>query len=186
MSEALAPQRSRLRLLVWAPVLLFAVVGILLAIGLTRDPETLPSVLVGKPAPAFSLPPIPGRDEQGFASGDLGGRPMLVNVFASWCLPCRAEHPLLSRLAETGVVIQGINYKDRPEDVRAWLAELGDPFEKVGSDQSGRVGIDWGVYGVPETFVLDREGRIVHRHVGPLQPQDLDRLRALLAELARK
>ena len=96
---------------------------------------------------------------------------MLVSVFASWCVPCRIEHPVVSRLAEQGVVVQGINYKDKPQDAKAWLAELGDPFAHIGADRNGRVGIDWGVYGVPETYVIDKDGRVAYRHVGPLQPQ---------------
>ena len=99
---------------------------------------------------------------------------MLVNVFASWCVPCRIEHPLVARLAEQGVVVHGINYKDRPEAARAWLGELGDPFRHVGVDADGRTAIEWGVYGVPETFVIDRDGRIAYRHVGPLQPHDVE------------
>ena len=174
------------RLLFLLPVLLFALFAVFFAIGLTRDPSTLPSALVGKPAPEFALPPLEGRDGPGFSRADLGGRPMLVNVFASWCVPCRVEHPILARLAEEGVVVQGINYKDRPEAARAWLAELGDPFTRIGADRQGRVAIDWGVYGVPETFVVDQAGNIVHRHVGPLQARDVERtIRPLLAELAR-
>lgn len=161
-------------LLFMLPVALFALVGVFLAIGLTRDPSTLPSALVGKPAPNFALPPLQGRDTHGLARADLGGQPMLVNVFASWCVPCRIEHPVIARLAERGVVIHGINYKDRPEAATAWLQELGDPFQHVGADRDGRVGIDWGVYGVPETFVLDRDGNIAYRHVGPLQPRDVE------------
>ena len=186
MAELVASRRPRFRLVLWAPVLLLAVIGAVLAVGLRRDPGALPSALVGKPAPSFSLPPIPGRDERGFSTADLGGEPMLVNVFASWCVPCRVEHPVLSRLAQGGVVLQGINYKDRPQDATAWLAELGDPFTRIGSDRDGRVGIEWGVYGIPETFVVDRERRIVYRHVGPMQPQDADKIRGLLAELGRK
>lgn len=177
MSEAVTdpqPAPRRRPLLFIVPLALFALVGVFLAIGLTRDPSTLPSALVGKDAPAFALPPLEGRDGQGFARSDLGGRPMLVNVFASWCVPCRIEHPVVSRLAEQGVVVQGINYKDRPEDAKAWLAELGDPFQRVGADRDGRVAIEWGVYGVPETFVVDKNGKIAYRHVGPLQPRDVE------------
>jgi cytochrome c biogenesis protein CcmG/thiol:disulfide interchange protein DsbE len=176
----------RRRLLLWAPALIFVVIGAVLAIGLTRDPEVLPSVLVGKPAPAFDLPPIPGRDDHGFSRADLGGQPMLVNVFASWCIPCRVEHPVLSGLAQEGVVLQGINYKDAPADVKAWLNELGDPFQHIGSDRNGRAGIEFGVYGVPETFVIDGDGQIVYRQVGPVQPQDLPKIRTILAELKQK
>jgi cytochrome c biogenesis protein CcmG/thiol:disulfide interchange protein DsbE len=173
MEEAL-PQPNRRRLLVYGvPLALFVLVGAFLAIGLTRDPSTLPSALIGKPAPEFNLPPLEGRDGPGLSRADLGGTPMLVNMFASWCVPCRIEHPLLTQLAKQGVAIQGINYKDRPQDAGAWLAELGDPFQHLGADRDGRVAIDWGVYGVPETYVIDKQGRIAYRHVGPLQPQDL-------------
>lgn len=174
MAQAAPAPARRRSVLVLLPLLLFALVGIFLAVGLTRDPSTLPSALIGRPAPDFALPPLEGRDEHGLARADLGGQPMLVNVFASWCVPCRIEHPILGRLAEQGVAIQGINYKDRPADAKAWLAELGDPFRRVGADRDGRVAIEWGVYGVPETFVLDREGNIAYRHVGPLQPRDVD------------
>jgi len=174
--EQVAAAPARRRWLLFAlPVVVFASLAVFLGLGLTRDPSTLPSALVGKPAPEFVLPPLEGRDEHGLGRADLGGRPMLVNVFASWCVPCRIEHPVLTRLAEQGVVVQAINYKDRPEDAKAWLAELGDPFEHVGADRSGRVGIDWGVYGVPETYVIDKDGRIAYRHVGPLQPHDVER-----------
>ena len=175
MQEAMATPPRRRLLLFGIPLALFLLVGAFLAIGLTRDPSTLPSALVGKPAPEFSLPPVEGRDGHGLSRADLGGKPMLVNIFASWCVPCRIEHPIITRLAEQGVVVQAINYKDRPEDAMAWLAELGDPYQHIGADRSGRVGIDWGVYGVPETYVIDKDGRIAYRHVGPLQAQDLDR-----------
>jgi cytochrome c biogenesis protein CcmG/thiol:disulfide interchange protein DsbE len=130
---------------------------------------------------AFELPPLPGRtagEGGGLSRADLGGGegPMLVNVFASWCVPCRIEHPLIARLAEEhGVTVHGLNYKDRPGAALAWLQEMGDPYAKIGSDQNGRVGIEWGVYGVPETFVIDKEGRVAYKHVGPLQPRDVER-----------
>jgi len=172
------------RLLYLVPVLLFVGVGIGLAVGLTRDPSVLPSALLDKPVPAFELPPIAGRGGEGLSSADLAGGVALVNVFASWCVPCRVEHPLLMALAERGLTIYGINYKDQPEQASAWLDELGDPFRKIGADRDGRVAIDWGVYGVPETFVIDAEGRIRHKFVGPLQPRDLERvLLPLVAEL---
>jgi cytochrome c biogenesis protein CcmG/thiol:disulfide interchange protein DsbE len=171
------------RLLFLIPLALFALVGGFLAVGLTRDPGTLPSALLDKPAPQFSLPPLAGRDN-GLATADLSPGPQLVNVFASWCVPCRVEHPLLMRLSEEGVTVQGINYKDKPEDAQEFLAELGDPYARIGSDRDGRVGIEWGVYGVPETYVIDRQGRIAYRHVGPLQPRDLERtIRPLLERL---
>jgi cytochrome c biogenesis protein CcmG/thiol:disulfide interchange protein DsbE len=184
-ASATRPRLAGRRLLFLVPLALFALLAVFFRIGLTRDPSTLPSALVGKPAPEFALPPIEGRAGPGFARSDLGGRPMLVNVFASWCVPCRVEHPMLAQLAEQGVVVHGINYKDRPEAARAWLAELGDPFTRIGADRQGRVAIDWGVYGVPETFVVDRDGNIVHRHVGPLQASDVERtIRPLLGRLA--
>jgi cytochrome c biogenesis protein CcmG, thiol:disulfide interchange protein DsbE len=173
------------RFLFLLPVLIFVGVGIGLAVGLTRDPSTLPSPLIDKPVPTFELPSLAGRAGPGFSSADLEGRVSLVNVFASWCVPCRVEHPLLMALAEDGVAIYGIDYKDPADKAAGWLAELGDPYRAIGADQDGRVAIDWGVYGVPETFVVDREGRIRHRHVGPLQPRDIEEtIRPLLAELA--
>lgn len=174
------------RLLFIVPAVVFLVIAVFLAIGLTRDPAELPSALLDRPAPDFDLPPIPGRDEDGFSRDDLGGEPMLVNVFASWCVPCRIEHPLINRLAEDGIVIHGLNHKDQAENARAWLDELGDNFTRVGHDLEGRAGIEWGVYGVPETYVIDAEGVIVHRHVGPLRPEDVERdIRPILESLNR-
>jgi cytochrome c biogenesis protein CcmG/thiol:disulfide interchange protein DsbE len=174
------------RLLFLLPALVFVVVGIGLAVGLTRDPSTLPSALIDKPVPVFELPPIAGREGDGFRSADLEGGVSLVNVFASWCVPCRVEHPLLVALAEEGVPIYGINYKDPADKANEWLGELGDPYRAIGADSQGRIAIDWGVYGVPETFVVDPQGRIRHRHVGPLQPRDVeDTIKPLLAELAK-
>jgi len=185
--EPSTPARPRRTLIFLLPLLVFAGLGVFLALGLGRDPGALPSTLVGKPAPAVDLPPIPGRDEAGLKSADLRGRPMLVNVFASWCVPCRVEAPVLDRLKEEGVTIQGIDYKDPPADVTAWLKDLGDPFAKVGLDRKGATAIDWGVYGVPETFVLDRDGRVAYKFVGPLQPRDVERtLKPLLAKLERQ
>lgn len=163
------------RLLFIIPTLLFVAIAAMLAIGLSRDPAELPSALLDRPAPDFALPPLPGRDDHGFARSDLGGEPMLVNVFASWCVPCRVEHPLINRLAQDGITIHGINHKDKPEDALAWLAELGDAFTRVGADRDGKASIEWGVYGVPETYIVDARGTIVHRHVGPLQPRDVER-----------
>lgn len=167
------------------PLAVFAAAAVFLAWGLTRDARVLPSALIDRPAPEFALPPIPGRDDHGFSRADLGGEPMLVNVWASWCVPCRAEHPIITRLAEEeGVIVHGINYKDQPADAKAFLDQLGDPFRYIGQDRDGRVGIEWGVYGVPETFVIDRDGRIRYRHVGPMMPRDIERtILPLLREL---
>lgn len=179
------------RLLFLVPALLFAGFVAYLAYALRpeRDPSVVPSALIDKPAPEFDLPPLyddlPGLARSDLASAELGGKPVLVNFFASWCVPCRAEHPLLMRLKEEGVALYGIAYKDKPEDAKAFLAELGNPFSRVAMDSSGRTGIDFGVYGVPETYVIDGQGRIRFRHVGPLYPYVLDeQLMPLLAELA--
>jgi cytochrome c biogenesis protein CcmG/thiol:disulfide interchange protein DsbE len=175
------------RLLFFLPVLIFIGVGIGLAVGLTRDPGTLPSALIDKPVPTFELPPIAGRGGPGFSSADLAGQVSLVNVFASWCVPCRVEHPLLMALADDGIAIWGINYKDPADKAAGWLAEFGNPYRAIGADQDGRVAVDWGVYGVPETFVVDRDGRIRHRHVGPLQPRDIEEtIKPLLDQLGRE
>jgi len=157
------------------PLVVFAglvgVFGYMLLSG--RDPSILPSALIDQPVPVFDLPPLHDGGE-GLATADFGGRVVLVNVFASWCVPCRAEHPLLMDLAENeGVPVFGLNYKNARPDAEGWLTELGDPYERIGYDYEGQVAIDWGVYGVPETFVVDAEGRIRHKHVGPLMPADV-------------
>lgn len=189
MSADAPPTNVRRNLLFALPALVFAAIAGVFLWGLQpgRDPHKLPSVLIDRPVPQFDLATIQGYDKEGLSSALLQGPGVkLVNVFASWCIPCKAEHPLLMELAAEGrVPIYGINYKDKPEDARRWLAELGDPFAAIGADESGRVGIDWGVYGVPETFVIDGTGRIRYRHVGPLYPETLDELlRPMIAELS--
>lgn len=159
--------RSPLRFL---PLLVFAGVTAFLAIGLTRDPRLVPSPLIGKTVPAFSLPPVRGRT-LGLASANLKGEVSLVNVFASWCVACHDEHPLLMQIRRTAIVaIHGLNYKDQPADASRWLDEMGDPYTRTGADIDGRVAIDWGVYGVPETFVIDGEGVIAYKHIGAITP----------------
>ncbi len=172
------------------PTAIFAAIAVAFAVGLTLDSQRLPSALIDKPAPQFDLPPIAAIDGGesyggGFSSGDLEGRVSLVNVFASWCVPCRVEHPQLMSLSrDHGVSIFGINQKDKPEDVMAWLARHGDPYRAIGADVTGRTSIDWGVYGVPETFVVDAKGRIRYRHVGPIMERDLTgTILPLIAEL---
>jgi len=141
--------------------------------GLGIDATVLPSPLIDEPAPDFDLPPLPGG-WRGFASTDLQGHVSLVNTFASWCAPCRLEHPILNALAAARrVPIYGIDYKDTAAAARAWIAALGNPYTRIGAD-SGRIGIDWGVYGVPETFVVDRAGRVRYKHVGPLTQAEID------------
>ena len=171
MTEAHLTRRGWLFLL---PVGLFALLAAGFYGGLGIDSKVLPSALIDRPAPQFSLPPL-NDGEPGFATSDLQGQVSLVNTFASWCAPCRAEHRVLTALAATKrVPIYGIDYKDKTEAARAWIAELGNPYTKVGTDD-GRVGIDWGVYGVPETFVVDSAGRIRYKHVGPLTEADVRR-----------
>ena len=153
------------RLLFMAPVAVLVLVLVGFFFGLKRDPSLLPSMMVGKAVPAFSLPPVRPED-RGFATTDLGGEPMLINYYASWCAACRIEHPLLMQLREQGVMLHGIDWKDKPELGYKWISERGDPYVRVGSDESGRAGIDMGVSAVPETFVIDRQGRVRYRHVG--------------------
>ncbi|MBI2313950.1 MAG: DsbE family thiol:disulfide interchange protein [Betaproteobacteria bacterium] len=168
------------------PLLIFVVVAAMFAVGLTLNPREVPSPLIGKPVPRFSLPPVQGRT-LGLSSADLKGEVSLVNVFASWCVACRSEHPLLIDLKQRGVVpIHGLNYKDRPEDAANWLRELGDPYTRTGADIDGRVAIDWGVYGVPETFVIDRQGRIAFKQIGPITPQVLEEKIVPLIERLRQ
>lgn len=166
---------SRFRLPAWGviPVAASALLG-LFAWSLQHHTEVLPSVMVGKPVPQFVLPAITGRAE-GFQTADLKGQVALVNIFASWCVPCRAEHPIISQLARSGVVpIYGINYKDKAPDALAWLKELGDPYTKIGADTDGKVAIDFGSYGIPETYVVAADGTIVYRVVGPITQANLD------------
>jgi cytochrome c biogenesis protein CcmG, thiol:disulfide interchange protein DsbE len=137
-------------------------------------PREIPSPLIGKPVPEFRLEPVKGRT-LGLASGDLRGEVSLVNVFASWCTACRDEHPLWMQVRSSGTVpLHGLNYKDRPEDAARWLADLGDPYTRTGADINGRVGIEWGVYGVPETFVVDKRGVIRHKVIGAIKQETLD------------
>lgn len=150
------------------PIIVFSGIAIAFAIGLTLDPKKLPSMLIGKTVPDFNLPPVEGR-RLGLSDENLKGQVSLVNVWASWCKECRAEHPLLMDLANQEIVsIHGLNYKDKPVDAQNWLDNLGDPYTRTGADRDGRVAIDWGVYGVPETFVVNQEGEIVYKHIGAL------------------
>jgi len=133
----------------------------------TKDPNDMPTALAGKAAPAVRLEPLPGAEP--FFDGDLrDGKMKLVNFWASWCAPCRVEHPNLTKLSEDGITILGVNWKDTPEKAQAFLAEMGSPYSKLGADPENKMGLDWGVAGVPETFVVDGEGRIVTRIAGPL------------------
>jgi cytochrome c biogenesis protein CcmG/thiol:disulfide interchange protein DsbE len=166
---------KRVLLAVLPLVLLVGLVAVF-ALNMDRDPSLVRSVLINKPAPSFTLPAVAGTGVEGFDTASLKGEVTVVNVFASWCIPCREEHPLLERLkAETGVRIFGINQKDAPENAVAFLTELGNPYQRVGGDTDNRVSIDWGVYGVPETFVVNAAGVITFKHVGPISPQSLEK-----------
>lgn len=174
MSGSAPGSRSPFRLAFLLPVGVFVIVAIFFAYGLTMDPSRIPSVLIGRAVPEFSLAPVSGRT-LGLSSEDLKGDVSLLNVFASWCAECRREHPLLMRLREDNIVaVHGLNYKDKPADARGWLDGLGDPYTRTGADLDGRVAIEFGVYGVPETFVIDREGRIAYKHIGALDPEVLE------------
>lgn len=150
------------------PLVIFAVVGLLFWVGLSLNPTLVPSPLIGQPAPAFDLPRLDG-DGARFTQDDLRGRVTMVHVWASWCVTCRAEHSTLEAFARRGIVpVIGFNYRDQEPAARRWLQSLGNPYELVVVDADGRVGTDWGVYGTPETFIVDQQGIIRFKHVGPL------------------
>jgi cytochrome c biogenesis protein CcmG/thiol:disulfide interchange protein DsbE len=176
------------RLIYLLPVMAFAGVAAWFWLGLSpdRDPSLVPSVMIDKPAPDFDLPAlVPGA--AGLKGTELRGHVTLLNFFASWCVPCRAEHPLLLSLAQDKrIEIDGIAYKNKPEDTNAYLSELGNPYARVVLDQPGRTAIDFGVYGVPESYLIDREGRIRFRQVGPLSDAVIEgQLKPLIAELSK-
>ncbi|VAW76263.1 Cytochrome c-type biogenesis protein CcmG/DsbE, thiol:disulfide oxidoreductase [hydrothermal vent metagenome] len=154
------------------PLLAFIALAALLYKGLALDPRRLPSPLIDKPAPAFSLPLLQ-HPQTLISTADFKGQVTLFNVWATWCVACRHEHPLLMQLAKQGVRIYGLNYKDKREDAKRWLQLYGDPYLANAFDAEGRVGINWGVYGTPETFVVDKQGTIRHKHIGPLTPASI-------------
>lgn len=155
------------------PLGVFIVIAGFLFYGLNLNPREVPSPLIGKPAPAFQLAQLQAPDKT-FTPVDMAGKVWLMNVWASWCVSCRAEHPVLVELAKRNVVpVVGLNYKDQPEDAKKWLQQLGDPYILSVSDIEGRTGIDFGVYGVPETFVIDGKGIIRYKHIGPVTEDSL-------------
>jgi len=168
------------------PLGIFAVIVVFLSIGLSLNPREVPSPLIGKPAPGFRLAQLQAPAKT-FAREDMAGQVWLLNVWASWCVSCRDEHPVLLDLARAKEVpILGLNYKDQPEDAIAWLKKFGDPYTLSITDRDGRVGIDYGVYGVPETFVIDKAGVIRYKQIGPVTPDALkDKILPLVRELER-
>ena len=175
MTDTVQPPAFRRRLLIALPLLGFVALAVLFFRGLeSGDPSRLPSVLIGRPAPNLSLPALEGLMREntqvpGLDPSKFQGRVTLVNVWASWCIPCRTEHPQLERLAtDPRFQLVGINYRDSAENARRFLGRYGNPFAAVGVDTDGRAAIEWGVYGVPETFLIGRDGRILYKHVGPI------------------
>jgi len=166
------------------PVVLFAGLALALWLGLSRDPSLLPSALIGSPAPVTALPAVDGHGPA-FTNDDFLGQVTLVNVFASWCTSCRYEHPLLMEIAGNGdVAVFGLAYKDDPVDSAAWLDRYGNPYAATAADTNGRAGIDWGVYGVPETFLVGPNGTVAYKHIGPLTIENWrDTLAPMIAEL---
>ena len=150
------------------PLAAFLVIAVFLGIGLTLNPSELPSAFINKPAPAFELTEL--HDEsQKFSPQQLSGQRWILNVWASWCVSCRYEHPLFNQLAQhTDIPLVGLNYKDPSQDAKQWLQERGDPYTYIPVDREGGVGIEWGVYGVPETFVIDENGIVIFKHTGPV------------------
>jgi cytochrome c biogenesis protein CcmG, thiol:disulfide interchange protein DsbE len=182
------PTTTRHRLLYLLPVLVFLALALWFWRGLApdRDPSLVPSVMIEKEVPRFDLPAL-AAGKPGLKSEDLKGHLTLINFFASWCVPCRAEHPLLLDLAkDKRIRIDGIAWKNAPEDAAGFLADLGDPYALTAADQSGRTGIDFGVYGVPESYLIDQEGRIRYRKVGPFTEDDIQKkLMPLVTELSK-
>ena len=191
MAEATAGPRSRLIFLL--PSIVFLVLASLFLFQLVggRNPAEVPSALINKPVPTFSLAPLEGlvaggKPVPGFSSEDLRGRVTIVNVWASWCAPCRQEHPLLVDLAgDPSVRVVGINQRDNPDNARRFLGTLGNPYAAVGVDPNGRASIDWGVYGVPETFIVGPDGTIRHKHIGPLTPENISAFKERLRQIPR-
>jgi cytochrome c biogenesis protein CcmG/thiol:disulfide interchange protein DsbE len=181
-SSASAGAPRRKPWLALLPVAVFATMAALFAVALrSGDPSKLPSTLIGKPAPALTLAPLEGLVEKDVAVPGIApatlvrGTPVIVNFWASWCAPCVGEHPLLIILKEkSGVPLIGVNYKDPTVGARRFLGRYGNPFDAVGVDANGRAAIEWGVYGMPETFILDGAGRIAYKHIGPLTPEVID------------
>lgn len=162
------------------PIIIFIALLALFSIPLLKgkDPSIVSSPLIGKPAPALAI--------KGLSDGDLKGEVSIMNFFASWCVSCRAEQATFDRMAKDGITIYGINYKDTPEKLKAWLSAFGNPYKKIGDDKDGRTAIDWGVYGVPETYVVDANGIIRYKHIGPVTERDYETVFKPLLEGIKK
>lgn len=178
------------RLLFLLPIFVFSALVGFLALRLVliergNTPDLVPSVMINQPAPAFNLPPLLA-DKPGLKSANLEGHVTIINFFASWCVPCRAEHPLLAALKGKGATLAGIAYKNKSADATAWLEEMGDPYDALAADADGRTAIDFGLYGVPETYLVDKKGIVRFKQIGPLTPEVIrDRLLPLLQELRK-
>ena len=168
------------------PLGIFILLVGFLAVGLKLDPREVPSPLVGKPAPAFELPILQQPDKR-FVPADMRGKVWLLNVWASWCVSCRDEHPVLLELSKRKVMpILGLNYKDKDENAAAWLKQFGNPYDLSAVDADGRIGIDYGVYGVPETYLIDADGVIRYKQIGPVTPAVLEQKILPLAQSLKK
>ena len=164
------------------PLLIFLALAAIMGIGLTRNPRDIPSPIVGRVAPAFSLPSLDAPQQ--LSPQTFAGKVWLLNVWASWCANCRAEHPLLLSLQKEGAFIVGLNYKDKTDNAKMWLQEHGNPYAESAVDTNGAAGLDWGVYGVPETFIIDQNGIVRYKHIGPLDwPTVQEDIRPLLGKL---
>ena len=174
-----AGKATRFRPILLLPLAIFAALAAIFFVSLRSgvDPEAIPSALVGKPAPDFDLPALAGAQVPGLNRADLSGKLTLVNVFASWCGPCRLEHPQLQALAgDSRIRLVGINYKDQPANALRFLGDMGNPYAAIGVDEKGRAAIDWGVYGVPETFIVGPDGTILYKFIGPITEDALNRV----------
>lgn len=186
MSEEQNPPAGSVRrriTLAIVPLVIFLALAFLFLNRLGNDTSRIPSPLIGRAIPQFTLPPLAGVPQPGFASADLkAGKVSVVNIFASWCGPCRDEHPQLMKLAaneklkSAGLQIAGLNYKDQPANAKRFLDQLGNPYTHIGTDAPGRASIDWGVYGVPETFIIRGNGTIAYKFIGPISPEALDKV----------
>jgi cytochrome c biogenesis protein CcmG/thiol:disulfide interchange protein DsbE len=178
MTDPVPALPRRVNLWIFAPLVVFAVLAVLFAIRLQDgDPSRLPSTLIGKEAPQTTLAALPQSNLPGWSSSDFAGKVTLVNIFASWCIPCLDEHPQITTLSkDSRIRLIGLNYKDQDDNARRFLLQNGNPYAAIGVDAKGRAGIEWGVYGVPETFIIDRNGRIAYKFVGPIMPDALDKI----------